>query len=210
MLKNFSVVILLIIFNLQSEAQNFIGPIMGLSIATWSDLEESNGVTTGFKAGINIGAAFEMDIDSNFSIQPELRFTQMGTIEKFDFGAGEEKATLSINYLTIPILAKYRFGMKPSQFFILAGPRLGFGVGDVTLEAGGQSGSQSFEDAEVSKFDFGLEVGAGVRFKLGTANMFIDARYYLGLQNLNSGNLPGNAKNTAIGINVGYLFSLAK
>lgn len=208
MKKFSSYFVLFMILQLQGQSQNYLGPVTGISIACWNDLEDSEGATYSFKSGISIGAALELSIDTNFSIQPELRYTQMGSGIRIDTDFGLIEYKLNLNYISIPILAKYKFGLQKTKFFLQAGPRIGFGIGDVSLTAGGETISQSWEEVEVKKFDFGFEFDAGVQFAVGTAIFFFDAGYYYGLQKLNSGELPGNAKNNAIGINIGYLFKI--
>jgi len=205
MLKFFSFFSLMLILNIQSQAQSSIGPTAGLSIAKLYNLENADGITSSYKVGLSIGVAFETVINAQFSFQPELRFTQMGDLEKFDMLAD---VSTNLNYISLPLFAKYKFGSNQTKFFILAGPRIGYGIGDITGKSDEDSESMSYEDAQIKRFDFGLEFGVGVSFQLGTGSIFIDARYYLGLQKLATEQRGDNAKNTAIGINVGYLFAL--
>jgi hypothetical protein len=191
------------------NSQDALGPVFGVSFAKFYNTVESDGISFSYKTGGSFGIAFEKMISQNVSIQPEFRYMQMGTIENFvEPTLGTIEGEVTLNYISIPVPFKYKFGTGKSSFFIEAGPRIGFGLGDIKVSALGQSGSVSWEDAAVKKFDFGFEFGIGVGIKTNKPIIFFDLRYYLGLQNLNSGADEGDANNSNLGINAGLLFPL--
>jgi opacity protein-like surface antigen len=208
-----------------------ITPKVGISLSTVSDGDESN-VDTKSKIGFTLGAAFNFPITESFSIQPELSYVQKGTKSKESYTDGpnptdiyESENKITINYLEIPVLAKYSFG-EGTKFFLNAGPSLGFGLGgktkrEITQSYGGQSASGEIEgdvkfgdldeDAEEgdvyldNRIDFGVQLGAGV---LIANKIQIDVRYGLGLSALYDDAEDGAYKNRVIQFTVGIPFSL--
>ena len=123
-----------------------------------------------------IGGLVDFHVTEAFHVQPELLYS----IE----GAKDAK----INYLRIPIMAKYYVA---NGFNLQAGPEVAFKAG----------GDDSIKDS-VKSVDFGLGIGAG--YELSSGLMF-DARYNLGLNNIdNSGS--GTVKNVSFNIGLGYRF----
>ncbi len=168
--------------------------------------------------GITIGAAFNYSINDMISVQPELNFIQKGYQEKFYSSMIEiiddksfnthitSTSKYKMNYLEIPILARYTFGttIKP---YAIAGPSLGIGLGGKykfeekivesidddpaqtstdngkgNIKFGKEPDNNDSEDLYIdNRIDFGLQLGAGV---LIDRKFVIEARYGLGLSSL--------------------------
>ena len=139
---------------------NFTGDISG---------NEANG-------GFYIGGLVDFHVTEEFHVQPELLYS----VE----GAKDAK----INYLRIPIMAKYYVA---NGFNLQAGPEVAFKAG----------GDNSIKDS-VKSLDFGLGIGAG--YELSSGLMF-DARYNLGLANIIDVS-GANVKNVSFNIGLGYRF----
>ena len=138
---------------------NFTGDVSGFT---------SNG-------GFYIGGLVDFALDEKFHVQPELLYS----IE----GAKDYK----VNYLRIPIMAKYYIA---EGFNLQAGPELAFKAGgDATINDG------------IKSMDYGLGFGAGYEL---TNGLMFDARYNLGLANIS--NVGGNVKNVSFQIGLGYRF----
>ncbi|KIO76656.1 hypothetical protein TH53_13930 [Pedobacter lusitanus] len=137
---------------------------------------------TGFTAGL--GVNFKVK-NSAFSVQPELNYVSAGTKIKND------KTKYNLNYLELPVLAKYSFG----PVYINAGPAIGLAVGDVKK-------IESLYGAKVQKFNFGIQMGGGVAIPVGKGSVLVDARYSLGLTDVNKG--PATAKNRGFMATIGY------
>ena len=114
----------------QDDAENFIGVKGGVSIPQLSGGDD-NILSRDFKSRVapNFGAFFEAGVTSKFSIQTEVNFAGQGGKRtgvqpitqalpglpplppgQFLFANFENVAEL--NYLEVPVLAKYRFGNK--------------------------------------------------------------------------------------------------
>ena len=181
-------------------------------------------ITVGGKLGMNISRIFGSDTPSDCKMKPgfvigaignyqftdkihfqvEMNYEQKGFKGKNSY-YGDYKCRL--NYLTMPILVKYFFYGDNIKFFGAAGPYLG-----VLLSAKNiyDDDSNSFT-SDCKTIDFGFVFGAGaiIPIPLPKMSLLADIRYSLGL--INVYNYPGSstsAKNGAIGINVGIIYSL--
>ncbi|MCU0353830.1 MAG: PorT family protein [Cytophagales bacterium] len=217
-----------ICINLLAKAQFIITPKLGVTVSTMSLSDNVAFGDVKSKAGLALGAAFELPLTDALSIQPELLFVQKGWRET----SSSAEIRLGLNYLEIPVLAKYRFGEADElHFFGYAGPYFGFGLGgryrfsgggsseSATVRFGDEPDNYSGNDLylggsdEVSRMDAGLNIGAGVGLPLGPGVATFEARYGLGLVNLNK---PGQGQSRSdvlsqhrvFGIFVGYSLSL--
>jgi len=151
---------------------------------------------------------------------------------------------LKANTLEIPLLAKVKFGTELLKFHVLAGPSIGFGLGGEAEATGtivatenttgevvfeeefSEKGDLKFvgndydpDDVNDGQFAFAktninAHFGAGVNLMLGSATLFFDARYILGLSDLSpkaegeSDDGHTTTKGKRIGLSVGVLFPL--
>lgn len=118
--------------------------------------------------------------------------------------------TLKLDYLNIPVIAKYFVAEK---FSLQAGPQIGFllsGKGDYkeTVTTGGvttsNSSSQNLKE-NVKSTDFGFNFGIGYEF---TKELAVDLRYYVGLSDINK-HLEGDTskiKNNNFSLTLDYKF----
>ncbi|OBQ57275.1 PorT family protein [Tamlana sp. s12] len=175
-------IILLGVANLNAQDIQF-GVKGGLNFATISgDHTENIDMVTAF----NIGGMVEIPVSEKLSVQPEIIFS--GT------GFSIDDNTTALNYLNIPLIAKY---------YIIKG---------LSLEAGPQIGfllSAKNEDLDVkdayNNVDFGITTGVG--YKLNNGINF-GARYNFGLSNIN--NIDGATDKNRIGalqLSIGYFFN---
>ena len=125
--------------------------------------------------GLYIGGLIDFALDEKFHVQPELLYSIEGAKD------------LKLNYLRIPIMAKYYIA---EGFNLQAGPELAFKVG----------GDDIIKDS-VKSMDYGIGFGAGYEL---TNGLMFDARYNLGLANIS--NVGGNVKNVSFQIGLGYRF----
>ncbi len=146
------------------------------------------------KVGFHVGGVVEIPITDVFAVQPELLFSTQGTKGEFEGFEASEEFEVNLSYINIPVMAKYYVSEGLS---LQAGPQLGILIIDEDKEG------ESLED--VSTIDFGLNFGAGYQLESG---LFFDARYNLGLSNVNDGDNSDDfdQKNRVIQISVGYKF----
>lgn len=160
------------------------GAKLGLNIANISgDIEDNKALF-----GANLGGFAEITLSDKLAFQPELLFSMQGS--KY-----EDIAT-KLNYINIPLLAKYNLNEK---FSVLAGPQIGF-----LMSAKLKDSNESLDVKDgFNTFDFGLNVGAGYNV---TENIIVDARYNFGLSNILKDSDGVSQKNSVIQLSVGYKF----
>lgn len=225
MKKALLILVALISANLVAKAQLSIMPKFGVTLSSVSFSDElESALTPGLdkksRIGITGGVALNVGVSDAFSIQPELLFVQKGV--KFEGNGGEQN--IIINYLEVPVLAKYSFGSESVKAYVNAGPSIGFGIGGKNkAEAGGieaeedvtfgTSGLNGGEDTFDNALDFGIQFGAGVGFGLGSGQVVLDVRYGLGLTNLFKApdgvdNEQVKSQNGVLAVTVGYMIPL--
>jgi len=133
----------------------------GLNIATIGGANEANALI-----GVQLGGFAEINIWKKLYIQPELLFSTQGA--KFEY-YGERDQTINLNYINIPVVAKYYI---TKQFSVEAGPQLGLLVS-----------SKNIQDEK--SVDAGFNLGAGYNF---TDNFSVGIRYTIGLTSIYDNN----------------------
>ncbi|MEM1323661.1 MAG: porin family protein [Bacteroidota bacterium] len=200
--KVFLIVAFVFTGHFAAQAQLSFGGRVGVNLASVSG-EDDNSDS---KLGLDIAAVIVLPVSETFFIQPEVHFLQKGGKEEDGFSGQEIKSTL--NYIQIPILAKYVFGDQETLgFYVLGGPSIGLGVG-VKTAVGDNDATGSFEDAGFKAFDFGVDLGVGVLVPAGPGTFFIDVRYLLGLSNINDLEFGGDINNRGINFGVGFLAAI--
>jgi Outer membrane protein beta-barrel domain len=204
-----------------TQAQAKFGAHAGINAASQTNKYKSGTQTTtqNFKSkvGITIGAVAEISITDAVVFRPELNFTQKGGKFKETTSGVTVDASLSTNYLELPLNVIYKFEAGGGNVFVGAGPSLGFGLSGKSKYK--QSGSGiTFEDNTSVKFDgkanatdndthlkaldFGANFLAGYQM---SNNIFFKASYSLGLSNINPED-GGTTKNKGFGFTIGYMF----
>ncbi len=172
------------------------------------------------------GVISEIMLGNNFGIQPELNYEKSG----FQINEGLDidifnvpvpiglKAKVKVDYLTMPILAKYKIGSGPVKGYISAGPNFRYAMkgevktfATVLIDIPVWSQDINFSGDNVQRMDIGGIVGAGVSFTTGPGQLFIDARYNHGFTQVDNFSFADlKMKNTGMGINIGYMMPLTK
>lgn len=134
----------------------------GLNIATIGGANEANSLI-----GFQLGGFAEINVWKKLYIQPELLFSAQGA--KFDRYNGVPDRTVNLNYINIPVLAKYYI---TKQFSVEAGPQLGLLVS-----------SKNIRDEK--SVDAGFNLGAGYNF---TDNFSVGIRYTIGVSSVYDNN----------------------
>ena len=187
-----------------------LGVKAGLNISslTFDESELNSSNKTGFTAGVMV----EIPLAKNFSIQPELLYSQQGT--KISFSDSEVtnshyKSTIDLNYLNIPVMLKY-YVLKGLS--VQAGPQIG-----ILLKANnkyqdnflGYENRESFDLKEYSTgIDTSVNLGLGYQFK---DKFYTDLRYNISYSNVfKEGDvnhfINNDMKNRVFQITIGYFF----
>ncbi|GGE93657.1 Outer membrane protein beta-barrel domain-containing protein [Chishuiella changwenlii] len=142
----------------------------------------------GFQGGVGVNINTGL---GNFSVQPEVNFISKGTKLNTPIG----KREFNLNYLEVPVLAKYSFG----PVYVNAGPSIGFQMG--------KNDNVKAAYGKTKTIDFGLQMGAGVALPVGPGKIILDGRYNLGLSDIADTNIA-KIKNRGVAISLGYAYSL--
>ena len=167
------------------------------------------------RISFNIGGYYTFMISDKFGLQPELVYSGQGTkfaattyetVIGFDPSTGapimgtveSPEVVFALNYLNIPIMAKYYFS---ESFSVLAGPQIG-----ILMSAKAKSDD---EDVDVKEFfnTTDISLGIGLEYALESGLNF-NARYNIGMTTIEKDLADGEdgTKNAVIQIGVGFIF----
>ena len=168
--------------NAQNEAgQASIKPMAGINIATITKY-----TNTLSRVGLAAGLEFEYGVTNNFGLSAGVLYSMQGVKLK-QFG-GDNKETVKLDYINIPILANYYIARGLA---IKAGIQPGFNVKKDNLE--------ETNDAKGDVKGFALSVPVGLSYEF--SNVVIDARWNLALTKVYK---EGDFKHSLFTITLGY------
>ena len=196
MKKLFLIIILIAGVTLQAQEIQF-GVKAGLNIAS---INGDNFQDLSSRTSFHVGGLLEFKIADKFSIQPEILYSAQGAKFKASEEVIETNVTWKLDYLNIPVMAKYYIADK---FSLEAGPQVGFLVSSkADIEVNNISTEQDLNDDVIKSTDFGLNFGLGYKLDNG---LNFGARYNLGLSNTSNVSSE-NIKNGVFQFSVGYNF----
>lgn len=164
----------------------------GINLANFSVSEGE--LDSKSKLGLNAGVFATIHASESFGIQPELAWSTLGAKAK------ESGGKQILNYLTLPVLAKYTFAT--SGFSLYAGPQIGF-----LLSAKSKLGDESISNKDQFKSTDFAGV-AGLEFEFPNTPFNISGRYQFGLSNIAEGSTGDvKLKNNAATFTIGYRFN---
>ena len=176
-----------------AHAQVSIGVRAGLNLTNLYSDDDYATFKPGFQAGVVADFAFH----DNFSLQPGLQFSQMGAQSKED----GDVSRVTLNYIQLPVNFQAKFG----DFFVQAGPYLGYGVNvNLSYKSEGikASTSKSFKDFGVKPLDVGF--GGGIGYQFGPIQAALNTQYSLISINDNDSNYT--IKNLGLALTATYFF----
>lgn len=192
MKKIFLVAIAVMAFGFTNAQQTRFGIKGGLNVSTLTGEYEDD---TKSLVGFHVGGFAEIKVIERLAIQPELLFSAQGA--RFE-GIGNDKYDAKLNYLNIPVLAKF---YVTKQFTVEAGPQIGFLL---SAKIEGEDAKDFYKSA-----DFGFNFGAGYNF---TDNFSAGIRYTVGVSGVYDNNNEDledyidSSKNSNLALFLGYKF----
>ncbi len=235
-----------------SHAQVRLGIQGGLSVPNLSG--GNNEVSEGYTSRLapNFGITAEFAITDNFSIEPEINFDGQGGQRNglqpvtnlppdlpsppSGYYYANFKNMSILNYLEIPVLAKYTFGVSCLKFDVNAGPYIGFllnatentsGTSSIYIDKNGtvlempdSSGElvpvppQPFNastdvTSSINKVNFGVAGGVGATVSVTSrASVSLDVRGLYGFTNVQKDPQDGTSHTGNLIISVGYSYEL--
>ncbi|RMG79632.1 MAG: PorT family protein [Bacteroidetes bacterium] len=175
----------------------------GLNLANQTFESSGLSVSPDSKVGLVVGILADLPVTDALSIQPELDFIQKGASLSTEFFGTQIESSQTINYLELPVMAKYKFGTETIGIGILAGPIFGFGISGkskVTENGTTTESDLDWDNDNVKRTDLGLGVGGVVNF----GNLFLDLRYVFGIADIEDTN-DGKVKNKGFQVGLGFM-----
>ncbi|NJM25914.1 MAG: PorT family protein [Bacteroidia bacterium] len=197
-----------------THAQTII-PHAGLVVSTNNadPSEEGFDYDISPKTGFTFGASYKYALGTLgkgiFSIQAGASFIQKGVKAKSTQILAQEgdwvwslntNEKFTINYLEVPVQARYEMGPTNFRYYVMAGPSVAYGLGgkykatvnysdgyfpEMTVNGKVKFGDEPEENEEDAYFDnridFGMQFGAGITL---FQRVNVDVRYGLGLTDL--------------------------
>lgn len=179
-----------ILMTATAKAQNVnVGIKGGLNIY---NINNNQGQKYDNLLGFNLGLIGHVHLAKQLAFQPEIVYSAQGA--KFTTAGVQTK--IQLGYINVPLLLQYMFD---NGFRLQAGPQVGF-----LVNAKSKSPNSTIDiKNNLKKVDVGL--GAGIGYVNPATNFGIDARYNLGLSNINE-NTSVKSTNRGFQVGVFYLF----
>ncbi len=163
-------------FNYDREV--YYGLRLGLAVSTVkSDDASLDG--GGGKSGLNLGviAGIQLTPATPIYLESGLLYVTKGGKNH----NGGKKFTYDLNYLEVPIVAKYKhFFSNEVSLQPFFGGYFALGVGGKVKDYHEEIAYDSFSDDYFQRFDGGLRLGCGIAYQ----NFYVDMRYDFGLSNI--------------------------
>lgn len=178
----------------------------GVNIAQMHSKDADGSSNSKSIVGPNAGIFARFGLSKSFGIQPELTYSQLGGKQSSEEGSAKYTDKITLNYLTLPVLAKYT--IATSGFSVYAGPQVGFflsGKDKETISGTGTPLDGSTETKPKAKTDFAGVFG--LEYEIPATKLNVSARYQLGLANVAKDAEPNSSvKLRAFTFTVGYRF----
>jgi hypothetical protein len=157
------------------------------------NIHNDNGTKYDMKPGFNAGLIGHIHLAPQLALQPEIVYSAQGAKST----ALNVENKINLGYINVPVLVQYMFD---NGFRLQAGPQVGF-----LVSAKQEIGSVKTDIKDnLNTVDFGL--GAGVGYVHVPSGFGVDARYNLGLSNINEAG-PAKSSNRGFQLGVFYLFN---
>ncbi len=128
--------------------------------------------------------------EKHAGVQAEFNYSQRGWIENDTTGVNYLKYKNKMDYLEMPILSHINIGGGKLRGLFNIGPYVGYALNrSITTENVDTGTSETieytFDNKKDNQFDFGLMVGAGMEYRFNFGKISAEARYTVGLGDVN-------------------------
>lgn len=162
------------------------------------------------RTGFHLGVLAEIPVTGNFAFQPEVLYSSVGAksemSEVYMDLAYSSKEELTLDYISVPLMAKYTVFPGLS---LQAGPQIGFLVKaedkyEISMNGENESGTEDIKDS-MKDIEFALAAGLSYQLPIG---VFFNARYTAGLSDIvdDDGDEDYSLHNNVFQLSVGYMF----
>ena len=156
---------------------------------TFSSVSFSPRVLQNMRTGLTLGLTGRMTMGENVGLQAEFNYSQQGWKERYEDADGrpldQYKYSRLLNYLQFPFLTRVQFGDKKVKGFIVAGPQIGYMIGESTKENlnGAEPGrvSEQHNMSVQKRFEWGISGGGGIEIRTSIGYFLLEGRYLFSL-----------------------------
>lgn len=188
----------------RSEPSGFVlGLTAGNVFSSFLGSDATAGQGAQLKPGYHAGLTADFHLSESLAFHPEVLYVLKGSA--FDRPAAG--LTRNLHYLEVPLLLRYYTDevLDANSWFLEVGPQVSY-----LLQARNENGTDV--RSELNRFDAGVNLGAGHRFKSGIS---LGVRYGVGVLNVykklsaaesgGRGDYQPNAKNDTILLSFGFV-----
>lgn len=192
-------------------AQISVGPRVGMHFAN-AKIDPDNDRDIEGSLGLMAGGVIEIGLTENFAIQPEVTYIKRGYDSSMDDGNSLFESDLRINYLDFGGLLKFRTASEGFALYLGAGPYYSYAIsGEVKTTFLGIENTTKLEfddNDDYERGDWSAAFAAGINLPLGQSHLFVDARYLLGLTDIEKRDDELEVRNRGVSVSAGILLPL--
>ena len=199
----YTILFLLFLETSSTFGQVRVGATAGFQAATHTP--EEVGTQNKFRAGFLAGVMFDIPLSATVSLRPRVLYSTKGVRKS---ALSTFNATLSLNYIEVPVQLVYNADSDAGRLSFGAGLYVAYGLSSKTVvTSAGQT--KTFTDDFGTSADQFKRTDIGARFSVDFAlksGLSLGIFYAPGLANLNNPSTVDNVAthNSSIGIAVGY------
>ena len=192
MTKIISIIILLIVLHVETNAQFSIGIQGGsnLSKMDFTNNLEYKFTEVNYTQGFIGGFVVQYLNEKHAGVRAEFNYTQRGWSENDTTGENNLKFKNQINYIEMPILTHVNIGGGKLRGLFHIGPYIAYAISAKKSVEDRNSGSEessdyTFNSDTDNRLDFGLMTGGGFEYRFPFGKFAAEARYTIGLGDIN-------------------------
>lgn len=197
-----------------------VGVLAGFS---FSNLRMDGDIEIEGRSSFAFGGVADLGFNERFGIRIEPTWLSKGakaTYRNAEWGS-IDGAVFQLDYLDIPVLARFDLATTPQRAYLLGGLGVSFATEQkVELTQSGAVEEADFGDV-LEPMDLSLDLGLGLSFDVGSNRMTVDGRAAIGLMDINNGGTitldgspvtvpPTSVKTLDFRLFVTYLFPLSR
>jgi hypothetical protein len=168
-----------------ASAKPRLGLVAGFNVANL-DIDGRSGL--GARTTFAFGGAVDVPISERFGVRVDPMFlSKGGKATKQNAYWGVFNAEFDLDYIEVPVMARFDLATTETRGYLLGGFGLGFAASrEAELSGNGRTEKVDFGDV-FSSTDVSLDLGAGIGIPAGTGRVTFDGRAALGLTDINQG-----------------------
>lgn len=160
------------------------------------------------RRGITFGGGLEIPMGSSWYFQPEMSYVEKGSRAPLgDINSNSlTDAFLRYDFIEMPLLFKKKFGQADLAIELMGGPYVGFALTKAYVTESSTAGSTTTDlTSQLASLDYGLALGFGGDYRIANDTaIYFNARYMMGLANLDLSGSPTSVAMRSIFLVVGY------